>query len=65
MGMGQTLTPDRILATTAAVDGETLYRSEWHLRGSMVDATPWATSPVRAIRDGIEADRAYSHAIAA
>jgi hypothetical protein len=65
--MGVTLVPDRQLATTAGVDEEgnfiTLYRTEWVLRGQLVDATPWARSPRQAIGDGVDADEGYQQVL--
>lgn len=50
------LRPDRRLETTVgrddAGDLSTLWRTEFWLRGEMVDATPWTAHPRQAIRDG-------------
>lgn len=55
------LRPDRRLETTPgrddAGDRITLYRTEFWLRGEMVDATPWTAHPRQAIRDGDEIEQ--------
>ena len=62
MGMA-TLTPSRELASTPGYDADgdpvTLWRTEWTVRGELVDATPWTPHPATAITEGIEADRGY------
>lgn len=67
MGMGVTLTPDRQLATTAGYDADgdriTLYRTEWVLRGELVDATPWTPRVRQAIGEGVDRDRGYRQAL--
>ena len=58
-----TLTPSRELAATAgyADNGRHihLWRTEWLLRGELVDATPWTPHPAQAISEGIDRDRGY------
>ena len=49
----------RELASTAAVDGGTLWRTEWTFGTQLVGAKPWAPTPARAIRDGNDEDRQY------
>lgn len=59
--MGVDLTPDRRLTTDVGRDDRgrlvTLWRTEFWLRGEMVDATPLTPHPRQAIRDGDEATR--------
>lgn len=59
-----TLTPSRELTTTAGYDADgqlvTLWRTEWALRGELIDATPWTPHPAQAITEGIERDRGYT-----
>jgi hypothetical protein len=60
--------PDRELATTVGVDDDgdfiTLYRTEWLVNQMLVDATPWARSPVQAIKLADEMDNGYQLVLA-
>jgi hypothetical protein len=66
--MGVTLVPDRVLETRIGLadtdDFVDLWRTAWRLRGELVAATPWVTSPRKAIGLADEMDRGYQRVLA-
>jgi hypothetical protein len=66
--MGVTLVPDRVLETRIGLADDDefvdLWRTAWRLRGELVAATPWVTSPRKAIGLADEMDRGYQRVLA-